>query len=207
MKQITEWNYSDCNDTVSANRTNQLFEQLKALRNAFMKHDIAHTLAFGSLVGAIRDHMINVYEVDNDVMLIDPAPFPVAFYQTLFNAGYIIFKNDIWRVCQHSSQRRRANDAPWDHKKQYFPYTDVYPISEFGKRLCTIKSMRIRACNNSLEWTDRNVKPVNFGDTFMYVPSNDEFMYTWLGYRYENWRKAPSSKSKKYGQGKIKSKI
>merc|ERR1712096_138291 len=142
------------------------------------ENNITHSLAYGSLIGAIRDHTMNPYEVDNDIMLTT-STLPPGVFQSLFDRGYIMFKHDvgdpkyientIWAMCKYSKVKREAL-GPWN-ATNYFPYTDVYPISFIGSY-------------TGVHWIDQRVKKVDFADTFMYVPVDEKFIDQWMTARY-----------------------
>lgn len=99
---------------------NVLFDQLKRFVSVIDRME--YIISYGTLLGAIRDGGMNPHEVDNDIIMKKNFRPTVDFKNKLMLKGLIIFKHDIYRVCDYS-QTKRTNAPPW---KEYVPYTDVY---------------------------------------------------------------------------------
>ena len=179
VKQINGFDWSNCNDTVGNNRSAQLFEQLVAVRDVFIKHNVSHMIADGTLIGAMRDYGMNPHETDNDIVLLQDA-FPFDVYSDLFERGFILFHGyKLWHVCKYSP-KKRENKTPWDKTGKYFVETDIYP-TDWGDGY--IKE------NYFTDWNHKIIQR-QFGNTFMFTV-DDETADRALTKIYGNWRKKP----------------
>ena len=64
---------------------------------------------------------MNNNEVDNDIV-VDKTFDPESLKEELFKEGLIVFKHDIYRICNYSPTPK-SNKPPWS---EYVIYTDIY---------------------------------------------------------------------------------
>lgn len=113
--------WGNCKELVG-NRTEALYSQLSRLIPII--NDTNYLLGYGSLLGLLRDGDMNTNEVDNDIMVDKGFNPSLAFKMKLMRQGLIIFKHDIWRVCDYSPKEVKNAKPPWYDR--YVPYTDIY---------------------------------------------------------------------------------
>ena len=126
---------SDCNLTSSNNCcADKLFEMMMDIHSVLKSIDPKHFLMYGSLLGATRDKDIIPWDTDVDIVISSEAynHWP-NWKSALANAGYVIFEDNILRICRalnttHTSQY----DPPWENNS-WFPYVDVYEIITRGQ--------------------------------------------------------------------------
>ena len=167
------------------NRSQDLFDQLQCVVKSLHASNESYFIYLGTLIGYARDHGINPYEVDNDIVIEKTLNKP-KFAKLLSQCGMIFFKYDIWRACMLSDKPRRVDTPPW---KQYFPYTDFYTARfdpfvdwDFHKNYGRLSIVK---------------RP--FHGMQISVPSIYPRL---LKDRYGNWTKPPKKK-KKYGQSVV----
>ena len=106
---ICPMSWENCKE-LSGNIHDTLFDQLK--RFVSIINETEYVIAYGTLLGAIRDKGINPNEVDNDIVVEKTFSPTIELKNKLMQKNLIIFKHDIYRVCDYS-QTKRSNDPPW----------------------------------------------------------------------------------------------
>ena len=119
VRRTKSW--GNCKELVG-DRTEALYSQLSRLIPII--NDTNYLLGYGSLLGLLRDGDMNANEVDNDIMVDKGFKPTFAFKMKLIRQGLIIFKHDIWRVCDYSPKEVKNAKPPWYDR--YVPYTDIY---------------------------------------------------------------------------------
>jgi len=135
-------------DTRYKNRTNSLFMQLFDLRNALERCRALHWVDYGTLLGAIRSHSMNPYEVDNDVTI--PRLLNARCRDSIRISRLTIVSESTtngYRLCR--TRRGRIPIEGHSPFQSYFPYTDIYIANNTSK-----------------------IVRVPFGSTYMYAPVN-----------------------------------
>lgn len=99
-----------------------LYDQLKRIVSVF--NDTEYIAAYGTLLGIIRDKDINPYEIDNDIIVSKKFRPSYELKMRMIKVGLIIFKHDIYRICDYQSKPYKKNIPPWG--KRYVVYTDIY---------------------------------------------------------------------------------
>mmetsp|Transcript_43501 Transcript_43501/g.85157 ORF Transcript_43501/g.85157 Transcript_43501/m.85157 type:complete len:302 (-) Transcript_43501:661-1566(-) len=171
-----DWHH--CNASVSNNVTNDLFEQLVKTRDALEACKQTAFILDGTLMGAWREHGMNPYEIDNDIVIYGEEP-AMSCFKEFWIRGLVLFKSDIWRVCtKRKGAPRKDNSPPFAGGKHlYFPYTDLYPYSRF------LQANFEQGIYD--EWDGQIIKK-NFGPTWMPSPPQS-FTYRLLTKRFGNW--------------------
>eukprot|EP01063_Lacrimia_lanifica_P011823 TRINITY_DN18509_c0_g1_i1.p1 TRINITY_DN18509_c0_g1~~TRINITY_DN18509_c0_g1_i1.p1 ORF type:complete len:308 (+),score=33.07 TRINITY_DN18509_c0_g1_i1:29-952(+) len=168
VKKLRRMTFYDCDDGHhGGNRTARLFSQLVRVRGALEAAGIAHALAYGTLIGALRDGGMNPFEIDNDVVLVgrgearlEARTLPDGFFEALWARGLIAPRSSPRRFKVCDARRdfsRRDPDSKgtmpcWGNDMDdpvYFPYTDLYKCDD--------------PC-------DTEVVRIGFADTYMYIP-------------------------------------
>lgn len=148
-----------------------LFDQLK--RFVSVIDNMEYVIAYGTLLGAVRDGDMNPNEVDNDIVMKNDFSPTIELKKRLMAKGLIIFKDDIYRVCDYS-RSERTDDPPW---KTYVPYTDVY------SHLPSLKPFHAKPEVFKTKWKRSKMKIRN-----IYVKTPDiETSKKWLSLTYGNW--------------------
>ena len=133
-KEPMNWGHCDRH----ANLETQLLRTLKAF-------DVCKTtvfLSYGTLIGALRDHGMNPYELDNDLLLLSNS-LPHSCKQALYDQGLAVFMHGgVWRVCPIAKQRSDSY-PPW-YSVPSFNFTDVYPL-EFQQKDCAARGVRFHS--------------------------------------------------------------
>eukprot|EP01083_Nonionella_stella_P220434 788653_1 len=188
--EITALDWTYCNGNYG-NRTDALFEQLIDIRDVFVELNVKHVVWDGTHIGAMRDHGMNPYEIDNDLLVWWSVPDKMV-YQKLYDRGLILFEDGCWRICRKRSSGRRLPIPPWESwwpLTVYFPYTDVYTI-DWMKHFARTHLEQFPTLKSILEnWDGETVKK-HFADTYVFVPG-ENFTEQWLTARYGDWRKPP----------------
>jgi hypothetical protein len=107
----------------------ELGDQLERVIKSFEELRVNYTLAYGTLIGALRDNDINRNEVDNDIMVYETFERTEEIRKVFFTHGLHIFKHGVYRVCNIG---HTVAKFPWSHAYPwcgaYTPYTDIYPF-------------------------------------------------------------------------------
>ena len=148
-----------------------LFDQLKRFISVIGEMD--YVIAYGTLLGVIRDGGMNPNEVDNDIVVKKTFRPTMELKQKLMRVGLIIFKHDIYRVCDYSSIKRR-NDPPWVN---YVPYTDVY------SHLPSLKPFHAKSTVFKTKWKYSKMK---IRGIFVKTP-DIKTSKEWLSLTYGSW--------------------
>lgn len=123
-KRLDKFNWRNCDDFRGTNISHGLYLQLQKIVKAFEQTNTDYVMSFGSLLGMVRDNGINPQEVDNDFIVhkhFKPSP---QVYKALFDHGLIMFRYDIWRICNYRRTPSSDGRVPW--KGRYVIFSDVY---------------------------------------------------------------------------------
>jgi hypothetical protein len=108
-----------------------LMELLRGTSGVFKEHNVFYALAKGTLLGAWRANDINPFEVDVDLIVNKSFVITHELRCSLWEKGLIIFKHDIFRVCEYTAtpEQRPRGWVPWyrDDFKLSCLYVDLYP--------------------------------------------------------------------------------
>jgi phosphorylcholine metabolism protein LicD len=100
----------------------------------------------------------------------------------LNNAGYIVFKSNILRVCKASKTVALHNSAPWS--KEWFPYMDIYNLQIRGGRVSSTHLPSVR-------WPTNYIWPIaecKIREQIFPCPAKGSLGLDSLKKYYGNWR-------------------
>ena len=121
---LKKFNFKNCAKWKGGSRQDKLFEQMKIITKAL--GETKYYITYGSLLGIMRDHDINPYEVDNDIAVPEIWKPSQEFKKIIWKKGGLIaFRHDIWRVCEYSDTDN-LRSSPWG--VDYGIYTDFYNL-------------------------------------------------------------------------------
>lgn len=162
--------------TYKGNRTNELFKQLKTITRVFTNTNTNYMLTYGTLLGIIRDNDINKNEVDNDI-IVNKRFDPKTVKEELFKNGLIIFKHDIYRICNYSPVEL-LDTEPWGGRR-YMVYSDVYP---------QLPNVLLHAANpNTIFRKKLKIVQRKIRDIYVNVP-DENYANEFLTRLYGNWK-------------------
>ena len=148
-----------------------LFDQLK--RFVSVINNTEYVIAYGTLLGVMRNNDMNPNEVDNDIIMEQTFRPTIELKGKLIRKGLIIFKHDIYRVCNYSPIKRR-NAPPW---VKYVPYIDIY------NHLPNLKPFHAKPRVFKNRWNHSTMKMRD-----IYVKTPDlKTSKEWLSRTYKNW--------------------
>ena len=148
-----------------------LFDQLK--RFVSVINHTEYVIAYGTLLGVVRNNDMNPNEVDSDIIMEKTFRPTNKLKQKLMRKGLIIFKHDIYRVCDYSSIKRQ-NDPPW---VKYVPYIDIY------NHLPDLKPFHAKPQVFKNKWKHSTMK---IRDIYVKTPDL-KTSKEWLSGTYKNW--------------------
>ena len=132
---LRKYGWHDClyrTHLSAAEKDDWLMRLLSSLHEVFRSHDIFHVVAYGTLLGAVRNSDINPYEVDNDI-IVNATAFRITpeLQHSFLAKKMIIFKDSIYRVCELDPDKapRPTGWTPWSDRsnRRICLYNDVYP--------------------------------------------------------------------------------
>ena len=143
-------------------------------------------IMYGTLIGSLRTgNDIIPYTPDADIGLTSDVYKRVNIWKSkLNNAGYIIFKSTILRICKASKTVALHNSAPWGKKKEWFPYVDVYNLQ--------IRNGRVSSTHlPSVRWPTNYIWPIaecKIREQIFPCPAKGSLGLDSLKKYYGNWR-------------------
>ena len=164
--------WRNCELYSGMNRTEALYTQLKKIVHVFNKTN--YIVGYGTLLGIIRDNSMNSNEVDNDIV-VDKTFNPESLKEELFKEGLIVFKHDIYRICNYSPTPK-SSEPPWS---EYVIYTDIY--NQLPHVFVDPEKP------NTVLTTPFSIMQRKFRDIYVNVP-DDHLIQEWFGKRYGNWK-------------------
>lgn len=186
-EDIYKWDWRDCEESY-VNRTDALYHQLKDLVEVLDRHNMSYIVTYGTLIGVMRDHSMNPFEVDNDILLLDdPVPYSQALYQDLYDHGLIMIHHEVFRICRRRKRGPRDNNwDPW-YPLYYYPYTDLNTLDTVRRDLWPEKLVE-----SFLASSDREIVQRKLGKLSVSTP-NDKVAEEYLANLYGDWRTEPQS--------------
>jgi hypothetical protein len=148
-----------------------LFDQLK--RFVSVINHTEYVIAYGTLLGVVRNNDMNPNEVDSDIIMEQTFRPTIELKEKLIRKGLIIFKHDIYRVCDYSPIKRR-NAPPW---VKYVPYIDIY------NHLPNLKPFHAKPRVFKNRWNHSTMK---IRDIYVKTPDL-KTSKEWLSRTYKNW--------------------
>jgi len=148
-----------------------LFDQLK--RFVSVINHTEYVIAYGTLLGVVRNNDMNPNEVDSDIIMEQTFRPTIELKQKLMRKGLVIFKHDIYRVCDYSSIKRQ-NYPPW---VKYVPYVDIY------NHLPNLKPFHAKPRVFKNKWNHSTMK---IRDIYVKTPDL-KTSKEWLSRTYKNW--------------------
>ena len=143
-------------------------------------------IMYGTLIGSLRTgNDIIPYTPDADIGLTSDVYKRVNIWKSkLNNAGYIVFKSNILRVCKASKTVALHNSAPWGKKKFWFPYMDIYNLQIRNGRVSSTHLPSVRWPTNYI-WpiAECKIRGQNFP-----CPAKGSLGLDSLKKYYGNWR-------------------
>lgn len=107
--------------------SDSLFTMLTEIISILEKNEISPTIIYGTLIGSLRDEDIISFTPDVDIALsAENYNKHSTWVKYLNEAGYILFKSNIIRICKASKTPASHNQAPWTN--EWYPYMDVYKM-------------------------------------------------------------------------------
>jgi len=141
-------------------------------------------IMYGTLIGSLRTgNDIIPYTPDADIAITSDVYKRVNIWKSkLNNAGYIIFKSTILRICKASQTVALHNSAPWG--TVWFPYVDVYNLKIRGGRVSSTHLPQVRWPTNYI-WpiAECKIRGQNFP-----CPAKGSLGLDSLKKYYGNWR-------------------
>eukprot|EP01063_Lacrimia_lanifica_P015621 TRINITY_DN2230_c0_g6_i1.p1 TRINITY_DN2230_c0_g6~~TRINITY_DN2230_c0_g6_i1.p1 ORF type:complete len:355 (+),score=48.40 TRINITY_DN2230_c0_g6_i1:57-1121(+) len=157
--ELRSMSWMDCDDGQGdgvQGRPSMLQEQLVRVRDALVACNTSHVLAYGTLIGAMRDGGANAWEVDNDLIYWPDGTWPridrvpTCVLRALWERGLIVALKaaDRVQICNNRPDGTQRSDAalahpdPWGvsgvddgHLFVYFVYTDIFRARELPAAL------------------------------------------------------------------------
>ena len=161
--------------------SNSIFTMLSEV-TAVLKEENP-VIMYGTLIGSLRDSDIIPFTPDADIALTSDVYKRVNIWKSkLNNAGYIIFKSTILRICKASKTVALHNSAPWS--KFWFPYVDVYNLQIRGGRVSSTHLPSVR-------WPTNYIWPIaecKIREQIFPCPAKGSLGLDSLKKYYGNWR-------------------
>ena len=128
-----QWRHCMCRKLkTNAEKDDWLMKMLVNTAQVLTKHGVFYTLAYGTLLGAVRGNDINPNEVDNDIV-VNARLFAITpeLEKSFFDLNMIIFRHDIYRVCEFDPHSTKSpHFVPWQHERdEVCAYSDLYPTT------------------------------------------------------------------------------
>ncbi|POM58880.1 Hypothetical protein PHPALM_36414 [Phytophthora palmivora] len=115
----------------------EVYEELEATGNTPL-------IAFGSLLGAVRNGSIIPFTEDADIGFVNELKGEAALKEALWRKGYHMFFLGIWRVCVAPTHplAGRLYDSRLPLTKRYsVPYVDLYQMKKINQNLWDIQEL------------------------------------------------------------------
>ena len=140
-------------------------------------------IMYGTLIGSLREQDIISYTPDSDIALTSTVYNSWQTWKKYLNdAGYLIFKSNILRICKASTSTSKHNHAPWG--REWFPYIDLYHFVSRNNRVHSTHLTNIRWPRNYL-WP---IKKCKIRGKDFPCPNRGELILDSLKKYYGNWR-------------------
>tara|TARA_B110000208_G_C11794954_1_gene439151 strand:+ start:1771 stop:2730 length:960 start_codon:yes stop_codon:yes gene_type:complete len=140
-------------------------------------------IMYGTLIGSLREQDIISYTPDSDIALTSTVYNSWKTWKKYLNdAGYLIFKSNILRICKASTSTSKHNQAPWG--REWFPYIDLYHFVSRNNRVYSTHLTNIIWPRDYL-WP---IKKCKIRGKDFPCPNRGELLLDSLKKYYGNWR-------------------
>ena len=163
--------------------SDSLFLMLKDIISILEENNIDTTIIYGTLIGSLRSKDIISFTPDVDIALPGDIYNKMHIWSKYLNdAGYIVFKSNIYRVCKANKVPEPHNKAPWT--REWYPYMDIYNLKQSGNKIWSTHLTYIR-WPKSYVWPTKKciIRDVKFP-----CPQQPELVLNSLKKWYGDWR-------------------
>ena len=163
--------------------SDSLFVMLKDVVSILKDNNIDTTIIYGTLIGSLRSQDIISFTPDVDIALPNHVYNNMHIWSKYLNdAGYIVFKSTIFRVCKANKVPEPHNKAPWS--REWYPYMDIYNLQQGGNKIWSTHLTSIR-WPKSYVWPTKKciIRDVKFP-----CPQQPELVLNSLKKWYGDWR-------------------
>jgi len=163
--------------------SDSLFVMLKDVVSILKDNNIDTTIIYGTLIGSLRSQDIISFTPDVDIALPNHVYNNMHIWSKYLNdAGYIVFKSTIFRVCKANKVPEPHNKAPWS--REWYPYMDIYNLQQGGNKIWSTHLTSIR-WPKSYVWPTKKciIRNVEFP-----CPQKSELVLNSLKKWYGDWR-------------------
>ncbi len=165
-----------------------LLSQLRDIVTIFNEQNINYALAYGSLIGALRDKSINPNEIDNDLLVNEDFVVTPEILQLFNQRGLHIFWEGIYRICYIGQTPKKRHDKGGPYRV----YSDVYQQLPYLK-------LHWNTVNRKDMYKIPSYDTVNIRGLNLRIP-DEKLSSKFLKRKYGNWLKSVSNKGKQKRQ-------